>query len=71
MSNLNMFIIKDFILKQHLKIIKENFDDKWEYYIFKLKYSVFNFVNLAAVAWRKTPDKEYQIDVNRPDIKTS
>ncbi len=36
------------------KLIEDNFDkNEWEWHMYNLKYSQFNFVSLAAIVWRK------------------
>lgn len=36
------------------KLIENNFDkNEWEWHMYNLKYSCFNFVSLAAIVWRK------------------
>lgn len=57
--------------KTFKELIDQNFEkETWEWYIFKLRYSSFNFVNLGAVIWRKNDadTTDYSVMKDRPDI---
>lgn len=60
-----------FTQKTFVEFLEENLDPSWNYQVYRLRYSPFNFVALAAAIWRKKEDDtDYSIMNNREDIKT-
>lgn len=59
--------------KTFKELIEKNFDNTWEYYLFKLRYSGLNFVNLGTIVWRKNDEDktDYSPMEGRKDIRLS